>query len=71
MEQKKMRACVDALGRETEKRKKKEKNGEGRRLLCGCLGRENEMKNGEKEIRGSVGRVGVVLVLLLEEVVCG
>ena len=58
-------------GKQKNRKKKEERNEEGRRLLCGCLGRENEMKNGEKEIRGSVGRVGVVLVLLLEEVVCG
>ena len=53
----------NVLGGETEK---KIKNTEGCQLLCGCLGRKNEMKDGEEEIGGSVGRVGVVLVLLLE-----
>ena len=58
-------------GKQKKNKKNEEKNGEGRRLLCGCLGRENEMKNGEEEIGGSVGRVGVVLVLLLKKVVYG
>ena len=58
-------------GKQKKNKKNEEKNGEGRRLLCGCLGKENEMKNGEEEIGGLVGRVGVVLVLLLKKVVYG